>query len=231
MTNKMMIRIVVESMGISSCSFVEPLFPVRILPLTGRFTSSTSPSTWPRIRPSHPLAQAHAFSGYLHGNPARPLAVSASVRNARCCLSYFRIGVCPMGEGKPPAGKRATVRVSRRLQPVGAVAEHGFDVVAGAVDEGAAGVEHRERPAEVEARYARFSDRRDTGIPLLADVDRAALDGDPAGAIPRGAHDRVERLPCPGGECRRPVRQVDDRVRLAQGEDPEAEQLLQDAIR
>src|SRR5512143_4312777 len=125
------------------------------------------------------------------------------------------------------------VRARRRgsLDPVGDVPEHFLDVVAEAVDEGAAGVEHRERSAEVEARYARLPHRGDAGVPLLPDVDRSPLDGNPAGTIPRGANDPVERLPRPGGELRLPAREGDDRVPLAQGEDAEAEEFLQDAFR
>ena len=123
----------------------------------------------------------------------------------------------------PPVGDR-----NRRvgLEPVGDVPEHFFDVVAEAVDEGAAGVEHRERSAEVEARYARLPrPGRSGGTPSPRRRPCRPRRGS-IGAIPRGAHDPVERLPRPGGERRRPVRQGRRPGPPRAGEDPEAEQSL-----
>src|SRR5450759_2937484 len=117
--------------------------------------------------------------------------------------ALIRFSCCRGTPAGYTGGARETLREPQRgvSEPVGDVPEHFFDVVAETMDEGAARVEHRERTAEVEARHARLPDRGDAGVPLLPDADRAALDGDPAGTIPRGAHDAVERLLRPGGEC------------------------------
>ena len=129
--------------------------------------------------------------------------MSSDRNDGNPAINSIETGRAPPRRRSPPV---SPVGIRVTSEPVRDVPEHFFDVIAEAVDEGAAGVEHRERPAEVEARHALLPDRRDAGVPLLPDVDRAALDRDPAGAIPRGAHDPVERLPHTGGECRRPVR-------------------------
>jgi len=91
-------------------------------------------------------------------------------------------------------------------------------------------VEHRERPAEVEARYARLADRRDAGVPFRPDVDRAALYGDPAGRYPV-AH-TIQSNDSRAPEANAAVPSVRETTGSAsRRRDSEAEQLLQDALR